>query len=362
MAKIVFTADLHFGVPGRLQDILWAGRVIREYCKATQIDTIIVLGDLFHDRKSIEIDVLSAATNFFEECANLGQQWIAFPGNHDMFLRHSWNINSLSFLRKHLTIIEDIKLLTVDSARFWVVPFITYERAYMKVIHSIERQYEEGDILLTHIGVRGSILNTCFLLKDWSSVSFHNSKFKRVYTGHFHSKQQVDNNVWYPGSPIPFKFDEGDVPHGFYVYDTDTKDHKFINIWKAGEKFFPEETPPPQYYTITDEILDKVTESDIKNGMVRVALMHDHTAEEKNIIKSRLLEMGAKSVRWMDQTQKIEAHVTIAAKPNKNLFQAWIDQDKTGLKGLDLKILQRINDEIMREGDEQYSVEESEIT
>lgn len=362
MAKIVLCADIHFGVAGRLQDILWSTRVIREYCKAAKIDTVIVLGDLFHDRRTIEIEVLSAAAKFFEQTdTEYGQKWIAFPGNHDMYLRHSWSINSLSILRKHMTIIEDIKLMTIDDARFWIVPFITYEKPFMKVIAKIEKtQYQRGDVLLTHIGVKGSTLNTCFLLKDWSSITFEYSKFDKVFTGHFHSKQQVGENVYYPGSPIPFKFDEGDVPHGFYVYDTVTREHKFINIWKAGEKFFPDETPPPQFYTITDETVDQISGNDIKNGMVRVALLRQHTAEERNIIKSKLMAHGAKTIRWLDQTQKIESHVTIAAKPSSNLFKSWVDQDKTGLKGLDPKILHRINDEIIKEGDEKYTVEESE--
>ena len=41
------------------------------------------------------------------------------------------------------------------------------------------------------------------------------------------------------------------------------------------------------------------------------------------------------------------------------MFQAWVDQDKTNLKSLDPKILIRINDEIVREGDEKYVVEDS---
>lgn len=362
MAKIAITTDFHFGVPGRLNDILWSARTIREYCRITNIDTIMVLGDLFHDRRSIEIDVLSTVVKFFEDTnTKYNQQWIVFPGNHDMFLRHSWDVNSLTTLRKNLTVIEDIKIVTVDDARFWIVPFITYEKPYMKVIRKIETQYQEDDVLLTHIGIKNATLNTCFLLKDWSIISFEHSKFKRVYTGHFHSKQQVGDNVWYPGSPIPFKFDEGDVPHGFYIYDTDTKDHKFINIWKAGERFFPEETPPPQFFTITDETINKIDTSDVKNGMVRIALQKDYTTDEKNQMKHRLKECGARSVRFMDLTSKIEKQEIIAAKPSRNLFQSWIDLDKNGVKGLDIKLLQKANDEIVHEGDERYSVEESEI-
>lgn len=362
MTKILFTADIHLGVPGRLEDILWSLRTMREYCHAAKIDTVIILGDLFHDRRSIEIDVLSRAVAFFEETKHLyKQQWIAFPGNHDMFLRHSWNINSLSALRNCLTVIEDVKLLTVDDARFWVLPFITFEKPFMKVIRAIESQYEEGDVLLTHVGIRGATLNTCFLLKDWSTVSFERSKFKRVYTGHFHSKQQVGDNVWYPGSPIPFKFDEGGVSHGFYIYDTEAKDHKFINIWKAGAKFFPNETPPPQFYTVTEDSINEISKDDIANGFVRVAINRDLTTEEKVQIKEKLNNLGAKAVRWMNISENIERQDVIAATPSKNLFKSWVDNDKTGIKGLDVNILLRINDEIIKEGDDKYSVEESEI-
>jgi len=362
MSKVAITADFHFGVPGRLNDILWAARTIREYCKIAQIDTVLILGDMFHDRRSIEIDVLSSVAKFFEETTNeYNQQWIVFPGNHDMFLRHSWDVNSLTTLRKHLTVIEDIKILKIDDTRFWVVPFITYEKPFMKVLRKIESQYEDGDILLTHVGVRGATLNTCFLLKDWSTITFEHSKFRRVYTGHFHSKQQIGENVWYPGSPIPFKFDEGDVPHGFYVYDLEEKNHKFINIWKAGEKFFPKEVPPPQFYTITDDVLGQLTETDVKNGIVRIALQKDYTVDERKQMKARLMELGVKTVRWMDLTQKIEKHEVIAATPSRNLFQSWVEIDKSGTKGYDLAILQRLNDEIIHEGDEKYSVEESEV-
>jgi len=361
MSKVIITSDFHFGVPGRLNDILWAARTIREYCKVNKIDTVIILGDLFHDRRSIEIDVLSSVVRFFEDTLNdYDQKWIVFPGNHDMFLRHSWSVNSLTTLRKYLTVIEDIKILMVDNTRFWIVPFITYEKPFMKVLKKIDNKYQDGDILLTHIGVRGSTLNTCFLLKDWSTITFDFSKFKRVYTGHFHSKQQVGYNVWYPGSPIPFKFDEGDVSHGFYVYDLDNKNHEFVDIWSVGERFFPNEVAPPQFYTITDDVLPQICDNDVRNGIVRIALQRDYTVDEKKQIKNRLIELGARTVRWMDVTKKIEQREVIAAAPSRNLFQSWVELDKNGIKDLDTKILFKINDEIITEGDEKYSVEESE--
>ena len=362
MSKVVITGDIHFGVPGRLQDILWACRTMREYCHAAGIDTVFVLGDLFHDRRSLDIEVLSHVSRFFEQTKDeYGQQWIVFPGNHDMFLRHSWEINSLTALNKHLTVIEDVKIVKVDDTRFWVLPFITYEKSYMRVLKAIKAKAEPGDNLLTHIGICGATMNTCFLLQNWSIINFENLPFQRIYSGHFHNKQQIGENVWYPGSPIPFKFDEGDISHGFYSLDLETDTHKFINIWKAGERFLPDEEAPPQFCTLLDELLSEKTKQHVAGNIIRVALQREHTPREKKEIKQHLLGLGAKTVRWLDLKQKQVEAIKQDDIQHKDLFLAWYNADKKGHKDLDKKVLFTIHNEVATEGDELYAVEQAEI-
>ncbi len=358
MSKIVFTADIHFGVPGKLNDILFACNTIRDYCIKSKIDTIIVLGDLFHDRRSLGVDILAAACKFFESTLEVGQQWITFPGNHDMFLRHSWDINSLIPFERLITVINNVSILQLDDKRFWVLPFIQFEKSYMKVIQKMLQKVEKGDKLLTHIGVRGATLNTCFLLKDWSHVTFDDSPFERIYTGHFHSRQQI-GNVYYPGSPIPFKFDEGDVSHGFIVYDTDTNDHKFVDIWKTAKILYPNEIPPPQFVTILSDDIDNISADHVNNNMVRVALNREYTNNEKKNISDKLKSMGSRIVRWMNVIQK-EQTVQKAPSTTKDLFRSWIQNDKKTIKHLDEELLISINKEVTNEGDELYIVEESE--
>lgn len=362
MTKIAICADIHLGVPGMTDEILWACKTMREYCRRMNIDTVFVLGDLFHDRTQLGIDTLVRLCKFLEDTATeYGQQWISFPGNHDMFLRHSWDINSLQPLSKHLTVVENVKLLTVDDARFWVLPFVTYEKSYMRVLEHIEQQHENGDVLFTHIGVRGSILNTCFLLKDWSFVTFENSAFDRVYTGHFHSKQQVGNNVWYPGSLIPFKFDEGDIPHGFYVYDTEERSHKFLDIWKVGKKLFPDEQQPAQYSTVDINKIDDLTVDDIKDNMIRVMVKTEISRERQNQIREHLTKCGARGVRWLDMFKPMDVIIENAASmTHKDLFEAWISYDTKGVKELDVDTLRKINNDITHEGDELYTIEQTE--
>lgn len=360
MSDIAITADIHFGVPGRLSDILYACRTMREYCKNANIDTILILGDLFHDRRYLEIDVLSAAYKFFQEAKDdYGQRWIVFPGNHDMFLRHSWKINSLTSFNNVMTIIEDVCKLEIERQTFWVLPFITFEKSYMTVLNKINEMADEHDMLLTHIGVHGATMNTCFTLKDWGLVNFNDTKFRRIYTGHFHSRQSLNDRVYYPGSPIPFKFDEGDVPHGFYHLNLDNKEHKFINIWKAGSKFFPKETPPPQYCNILDTQLDDISESDIKNNKIRIALSSDVSQEKKDELKAKLIEMGAESVGWMDLKIKPETQEEQMINIKKDLFQQFLESNPKLLKDYNIDLLNRLNTEIIREGDEQYSLSQN---
>ncbi len=365
MSKVALLADIHLGVSGRRQDINWALRVVREYCKAADINVVIILGDLWHNREALGVDILQDVVDFFMAASALGQRWIAFPGNHDMFLRNSWDINSLRPLRNYLTVIDDVKLLLLDERRFWVLPFITYEKSYMKVVRRISARTEPGDVLLTHVGVKGATLNSCFLLKDWSTVSFEYAKFKAVYTGHFHLKQQLgaENTppVYYPGSLIPFKFDEGDHPHGFYVYDLKTEEHKFVNIWKAGQRFLPGEVPPPQFHTFLDELLPNKTEVDVKGNIVRVALQREYTKDEIKEMKERLLGLGALAVRWWNMAQKLHKTVPlVTAEPSRNLFKAWLALDIKGAQGLDPVLLDRTHVDVTREGDELYTIEETE--
>lgn len=359
MNKILITADIHFGVPNRLQDIVWAARVMREYAHRNDINIVLVLGDLFHDRRALEIDALCAAYDFFTECKeSYNQSWVTFPGNHDMYLKHSWKINSLKTFSHLLTIIDGVKILQLNDVRFWILPFIHLESAYMRVLKKIEERASPDDILLTHIGVFSTIKNVCFLLKDWSTVSFHNSSFKQIYTGHFHATQQVGHNLWYPGSPIPFKFDEGDIEHGFFVYDLDTRTHEFIDIWEYGLKYYPDETPPPNYITVPESEINNISRSIIEHNIIRIATSGDLTPNERLEAEETLSNLGAASVRWLN----ISAEDTYRELRNKlanhepvDIFESWLKIDKANNANLDLDLLRKLHHDIVVQADESYT-------
>ena len=347
--RAIITADIHLGKPGRLADCLWALRSIRHYASSHDIRKILVLGDFFHDRVNVNIEVGSAAIDFLKEARDeYGQEWFVFPGNHDMFLKNSWEANSLKFISSAATLIEEPGLVDIAGHRFWIIPFIHYENVYMKVLENVEKQYEDGDVLLTHIGSADSVLNLCFLCKHWSVVTFENSIFDRVYSGHFHVHQQVGEKLWYPGSPIPFNFDEGLTDHGFFVYDMDKQNHEFVNILDAGAAAGLEGPPPCSFITVSHDDIENV---DIKNARIRVHLDGKHvTDDEFDKLRISLIDKGALSVTRL-RLKEIEVEVgeeklgTIDLQDEFSLLQLWFDHDQPD--NINIAILKELNKKVV---------------
>lgn len=336
--KIIISADIHFGVHGKCDDAITAMSAMTQYARSNNIETIFILGDLFHDRTSLKIDILYKVYQFFlAESKDLN--FITFCGNHDMYLRNSWKSNSISHLCKLITIVDGIRLIRVNEQRFWVVPFIHHEEVFMKALTAIEKQYEYGDILLTHVGVNNAVLNECFLLKNWNIISFEQSRFDRVFTGHFHCYQKVGENVWYPGSIIPYRFDEGVVDHGFLVYDIETRSHEFIKTFDiCGDN------RPPDYVTMVDDHIDLSLAS---RNHVRIMLSRNYTNNEKSTIRTQLMDSGAIDVSWISPNEKdIEISKTINISNNdiSTLFERWLDHDKP--TKLDKALLSSLNTDI----------------
>jgi len=356
--KIAFIADIHLGLSNRLDDIMWALKSVRDYCFNNNIETVIVLGDLFHDRSVLAIDTLCTAHDFFKYAKEYNnQEWIVFPGNHDMFLKHGWGITSLKPYSEILTIVDDVKIIKFNDRRFWVLPFIYSESVYMEVLSNIEKQHAEGDVLLTHVGVCGAALNSCFLLQNWSIVQFASSKFKQVFAGHYHVHQQVGENLWYPGSILPYKFDEGDIDHGFIVYDTISGEHEFIDILSIApnDQAMHEDIKPPRYCTIRGGLNDNI---DVSNSMVRIVAEKQYSHNEKQEIKESLISAGARNVVFIEgKDNKEQAKIKDDAEsiPIHELFVKWVDIDDKGTKKLDKKLLMHLNASIVIDGDNIYS-------
>ena len=330
--------------------------IIRQYAEENDIRDIMVAGDLFHDRVNINISVLNNVYDELNKAVKINQKWHIFPGNHDMFLKNSWKITSLHILNNIHQIYENVTIIKLDEQRFWIVPFIYYEKDYMEVINKINLKASKEDVLITHIGVNGATLNECFLLKNWNIVDFKDTIFRKIFTGHFHCYQSLDDRVYYPGSPIPFKFDEGVVDHGFIIYDTEDNSINFIKIREVAKEF--SNYLPPDFITILDVDLDK-NKHWCKGNNVKLIITEDKTSNEIMEMKKLVYESGAVSVTQALPKKEIKTVKELSRIPSSpdDFFKEYVKQDDPKL---DIKLLDQLHDIIKKEVDQRRVIEEVE--
>jgi len=355
--KYLITADIHAGFPNKLYNSLWGLNVMKQYADEHGIEVAWILGDLFHDRVSASWEVLNAIFTFFENAKS--QDWICFPGNHDTFLRNSWRINSLKPLKKVISIIEDVKAIEIGDRRFFVLPFVQYESAYMEIMEKINEKATKDDILMTHIGVADSIKNACFLLKNWSLVTFTDTVFHRIFTGHFHVMQEV-GKAYYPGSPTPFRFDDESPIHGFLIYDDETDKVEEIDIYEAADNLGIKQRKPENFITVVEDDLDQ---PDLAGNNVRVVLTKDYTGQELTEMREFLLSKNARQVFWLKRADNEPTEEKASEdKPLQtgDLFKSWVEHDKPD--GLNVDFLMTVHKQIAQEAEEIISrTEESDI-
>lgn len=92
---------------------------------------------------------------------------------------------------------------------------------------------------------------------------------------------------------------------------------------------------------------------------IRVAATRDYTTNERQDIRNKFKQMGAKIVTFTDMLRE-ESNISIDEEPTEavnvdKLFEKWFDADTRGTKGLQRSLALRLNREVIEEGDELYS-------
>lgn len=325
---------------------------MRQYAAEHDITNVIILGDLFHDRVNLNIEVMNAVFDFFVETQReYGQTWSAIPGNHDLFLRNSWNINSIKPIGSWLNAIDTIQRFEMHGTNFWTLPFMHDEQRYLYAVKKIEEKAGKGDVLLTHVGVCGATYDCCFLMQHWTAVNFADSKFSAIFTGHFHCHQSLGEKVHYPGSPISFRFDDGMVPHGFFTYERGKIE--FVEIYDACPDSLRERRPP-RHVTVLDE--DLQTAQKFVGEKVRIILSKKYTANELYDIRKDLIKKGITDVKWVhpkvdEEAKKSVSGVKIDLRNPDAMLATWLSHDKP--VDLDVELLTKLNRIINKKAEEQ---------
>lgn len=243
MSKGLIFSDLHLHKHkdrcDRLQHCLDVLTWVFDQAVEHDCDDIFFLGDLFHERSKIDVlNYLKTFEIFMErmvgDCKDKNL-WM-LVGNHDMYHRERWDVNSI----RPLTAIPNVHIIQSPLSTVIGGTKIDWMPHTENPIEELEvfKKAGAGDILFGHMAVHGAQTNTFYGTKSDVIVEYDNEMvevdanifdaWKTTILGHYHGAQKLNDKVEYIGSPLQLTFGEAFQKKHVIVLDLETLKKEYI--------------------------------------------------------------------------------------------------------------------------------------
>lgn len=198
--------------------------LLKEYSKEN--DKLLVLGDIFDNRNSIDLRALNLAVEIFEDISKILECHVLL-GNHDQRMMNDPNINSVVSIRNinNVFVYSEPTEITFDNKTALMMPWVNGKDSEIQILE----KYSGKDLLFCH-----SDLNGCRTQLNPTRPSNKNildiedfKGYNKIYSGHIHIVQTIQNFT-FVGSP--YHLDRNDISNtkGVFVYDTRKNKDIFI--------------------------------------------------------------------------------------------------------------------------------------
>lgn len=305
MSKILLFSDLHCHAHknqiSRLEDCLKALKWVFDTAKKHNITDVVFAGDLFQERQKIFTIAYEKTFHVIQEYFGVGSKMKLYllVGNHDMWYSDQWSVTSID----PFMAIENVQVInhpcSMKLSNGCIVDFLPYTKNPIKDIETYFPQ--KNDILVSHCSVDGAKLNSLYNTKAEISVEYEGDMvkvgvnafdgWKRVFLGHYHCAQKLNDVVEYIGSPLELNFGEAFQQKHIIIYDHENNDTEYvINEFS------------PKHMIVKAEEIDN---HDLDGNFVQV-VVEDITATDIIEIKKNIKERGHRTVVFTEKERKKE--------------------------------------------------------
>ena len=236
------------------------------YLLEHDIKHIVHLGDYFDKRTGINfLSLQKNKEHFVDHLDEYGITMDLILGNHDLYYKNTSEVNSPQALLNHpnIKIYGDVITKDYDGCKVCLVPWIHRTNIDDTVEHL---DTTNATIAMGHLEIEGAMMMPGYYSTHGLSLDTF-KRFDKVYSGHFHTKSEM-NNLRYLGSQMEFTWsDYGDKKY-FHIFDTETREILPVaNPIRMFEKVF---------YDDSKETMESIQEKDfshLKDMFVKVVVM-----------------------------------------------------------------------------------------
>lgn len=286
-----------------------------EYAKKLEIKEVYHLGDIFESRKAQPQHILNAFHEILNEFEKNDIKLISIVGNHDKTDYKSIKsfLTPFKFHKSFILIEEYYNQFLTDDIRVHYLPFFDNEiyREYLLDINQhYERLDEVKDILFTHIGVAGAVMNNGIAIEGLQQNLF--DIFEKVYVGHYHDKQSF-NQFEYIGSSIQHNYGERLDKGLTVIYE----DLSYETVELDFPKYIQFEMDAKD---ITKKEIDELRiEKESSKDNIRIVLTGDE-ADINAFNKQQLLDIGISVAKKQDKVEKKEIDTVVTVHTTNTLL------------------------------------------
>lgn len=213
--KAIVFGDLHVKAPtiDRCVEVLKRVRAL-----ALEHDAFVVCtGDFWDLRGVLSVRQLDRIQDELD--AHKGIEWVMIPGNHDQVTRDG-RVHGLRVFDAY----PNIRVVTqpdgFEDRKVYFIPWREDAEEQRRLFGSAPA----GRTIFGHGEYRGAVANT----KHRAEGRFGAADIahaRAVYLGHYHKRQQLDDKVWYVGSPYEQNMGERGMPHGVAIVSSSDPAH-----------------------------------------------------------------------------------------------------------------------------------------
>ena len=273
--KVAVCTDIHFGLKSNSlvhnQDCADFIDWFIATAQANGCETGMFLGDWSHQRAAINMQTLQYSLRSLEKLSAAFDRFYFIPGNHDLYYRDKRDIYSTEWARH----IPNIQIVNdwFNDGDVVIAPWLVGDDH--KSIPKMQGQYMFGHFELPHFK-----MNAMVEMPDHGDIQVdHFGGFDRVFSGHFHLRQQK-KNIHYIGNCFPHNYaDAGDDRRGMMTLE-----------WGSEPVFHAWPRQPLYKVLKLSQVIDSAPSLLAANMHVRVELDIDISYEEANFIKDTFVK------------------------------------------------------------------------
>ena len=223
-----FATTLPGGRNSRLQNILNVLEEARQFCLAKKVDVIFFLGDMFHSRTKVVVDVFSATWLAWKSLAESVKKTFILVGNHDQYNKVG-SIHSLEAFREFATVVDQPILSSYMETRFAMHPFTTKIEEWKSFVAMLP---SDLDFFFAHQGLSEAVVGA-FDISIKAEVGYSDlphEKAQWILMGHYHKHQFIgeEQRAGYIGSPLQHNMGERTEPKGFLYFEDVKRRPEFV--------------------------------------------------------------------------------------------------------------------------------------